>query len=208
MRLPDRRSLTALAYQLGPGRWYQPAYRFIAADLAVEHGAVLDVGTGPGWLAIQLAAGRPDVDAVGIDTCPRMLRYAEANKAGRLNVTFRRMDAAAIVYPDHTFELAVAVQAAHHWAEPAAIFAEVHRVLVEGGKFYVYEADPAAEVPSDWVARRSGFPPDALLHRQWAKYGMGPERWAQLRAVAEASPFGPDVLDETHGFYRRLVCTR
>lgn len=208
MLLPDRRSLTALAYQMGPGRYYQPAYRFIANDIGVEHGAVLDVGTGPGWLAIHLAAGRPDVDAVGIDTCPHMLRYAEANKAGRLNVTFRQMDASAIVYPDRTFDVAVAVQSAHHWADPAAIFAEVHRVLADGGRFYVYEADPDAEVPADWLARRSGFPPDVLIKRQWAKYGMGAARWAELRRVAEASPFGPDVLDETHGFYRRLVCTR
>ncbi len=208
MNLPDRRSLTALAYQVGPGRYYQPAYRFIANDIAVERGAVLDVGTGPGWLAIHLAAGRAEVDAVGIDTCPHMLRFAEANKAGRLNVTFHRMDATKIVYPDRTFDVAVAVQSAHHWADAAGVFAEVYRVLAEGGRFYVYEADPDADVPAEWIARRGGFPPDLLIKRQWARFGMDAARWSALRAVAEASPFGPDVGDETHGFYRRLVCTR
>lgn len=206
--LPSRRKLSALAYQVGPGRYYQPAYRFIAADVGVDRGAVLDVGTGPGWVAIHLAAGRPDVDAVGIDLCDSMLQFAESNKQGRLNVTFRKMNAEKIVFPDRTFEVAVAVQAAHHWANPAAVFAEVHRVLVDGGRFYVYEADPAAALPEGWIQKRGVFPPDALVRRQWARYGMDDARWAALRDVACASPFGPDLGDERHGFYRRLVCTR
>lgn len=205
---PNRRELSALAYQLGPGRYYQPAYRFIAADIGVARGSVLDVGTGPGWVAIHLAAGRPEIDAVGIDVSDTMLGYAEANKRGRLNVTFRNMDATRIVYPERTFELAVAVQSAHHWKDPAAVFAEVHRVLVDGGKFYVYEANPASEVPEGWIARQGPFPPDSFVRRQWAKYGMDDARFAELRRVAEASPFGPDVAEEPHGFYRRLVCTR
>jgi ubiquinone/menaquinone biosynthesis C-methylase UbiE len=205
--LPDRRKLTALAYQMGPGRYYQPAYRFIAADIGVERGSLLDIGTGPGWVAIHLGAGRPEVDVVGIDVCEHMLRFAEANKRGRLNVTFRNMNAERIVYPERTFEAAVAVQAAHHWKNPAAVFAEVYRVLVEGGKFYVYEADPDAEVPPDWIARTNGLPPDSFIRRQWKKYGMDEVKWGELRAIAAVSPFGePD--DERHGFYRRLVCTK
>lgn len=202
-----RKSLTAWVYQLGPGRFYQPAYRYIAADIGVERGAVLDVGTGPGWLAIHLAAGRPDVDAVGIDVSDTMLQFAEANKQGRLNVTFRKMNAEDIVYPTGTFEVAVAVQAAHHWKNPDKIFAEVHRVLRPGARFYVYEADPDAELPPDWVTRRAGFPTEGYLRRAWAKYGMDQARWDELKRHALASPFGEDVVDERHGFYRRLVCT-
>ena len=206
--LPDRAALTALAYQLGPSRYYQPAYRFIAAEVGPESGSFLDVGTGTGWLAIHVANGRRDVDSVGIDTSEPMLRYAEANKRGRLNVTFRRMDATNIIYPERTFESAAAIQSAHHWTDAAAIFAEVHRVLVEGGRFFVYEADPDAEVPGDWIARKAGLPTDSFVRGQWAKFGMDAGRWANLRAIAEASPFGPDIEDERHGFYRRLVCTK
>jgi SAM-dependent methyltransferase len=205
---PDRAALTALAYQLGPSRYYQPAYRFIAAEVGTERGSFLDVGTGTGWLAIHVASGRREVDAVGIDTSDAMLGYAEANKRDRLNVTFRKMDASNIVYPERTFESAASVQSAHHWANAAGIFAEVHRVLVEGGRFFVYEADPDSPVPADWIARRGGLPPDSFIRGQWAKFGMDANRWATLRAVAEASPFGPDIEDERHGFYRRLVCTK
>lgn len=207
--LPEgRRSLTAYAYNMGPAVLYQPAYRFIAADIGLTAGAWLDIGCGPGWLCIHAAAGNPELDVIGIDTSETMLSLAETNKRGRLNVTLRKMDGGNIIYPAHTFAVVTAVQSAHHWKDPAAVFAEAHRVLVPGGRFYVYEADPEAEIPSDWIQRRAGWPPDAILRRRWRKWGMDQARWDALRAVATASPFGEDVAEERHGFYRRLVCTR
>jgi SAM-dependent methyltransferase len=207
--LPEgRRSLTAYAYNMGPAVYYQPAYRFIAADIGLETGAWLDIGCGPGWLCIHAAAGRPELDVIGIDTSSTMLAIAEANKRGRLNVTFRNMDARAIVYPAGTFDVVTAVQSAHHWTEPAAILAEAHRVLVPGGRLFLYEADPEAAVPADWIRRRAGWPPDFFVRRQWARFGMDQARWDTLRGDVARSPFGDDVTDERHGFYRRLVCTR
>ena len=52
------------AYQKGPGRYYRPAYRNIATAIGIEEGAVLDVGCGPGWTSIFMAAGKPHLDAV------------------------------------------------------------------------------------------------------------------------------------------------
>lgn len=204
-----RRSLTALAYHYGPARLYQPAYRFIAADIGVERGAWLDIGCGPGWLCIHAAAGHPELDVIGIDTSDTMLELAQRNKAGRLNVTLRKMDGADIVYPAGTFDVVTAVQSAHHWKDPAPILAEAHRVLVPGGRLYLYEADPdTPEIPKEWLARRAGWPPDAYMRRRWRKHGMDAARWEAFRDAVLASPFGKDVSDERHGFYRRLVCTR
>jgi ubiquinone/menaquinone biosynthesis C-methylase UbiE len=207
--LPEgRRTLTAVAYDRGPARWYQPAYRYIAADIGVTEGAWLDLGCGPGWLCVRAAEGHPELDVVGIDTSDTMLGIAARNRRGRLNVTLRKMDAAQIVYPAGTFRVVTAVQAAHHWTDPGPIFAEAWRVLSPGGAFYVYEADPDADIPAEWIERTAGWPPDALLRRQWRRYGMDAARWSALLDIARASPFGHAVSDERHGFYRRLVCTR
>jgi ubiquinone/menaquinone biosynthesis C-methylase UbiE len=207
--LPEgRRSLTAYAYNVGPAVLYQPAYRFIAADIGVTQGAWLDIGCGPGWLCIHAAAGNPELDVVGIDTSETMLQLAEDNKRGRLNVTLRKMDGGQVIYPAHTFDVVTAVQSAHHWKDPAAVFAEAHRVLTLGGRFFVYEADPDAEIAPEWLNRRLGWPPDAVLRRRWRRWGMDQARWDALRTVATSSPFGEDVTEERHGFYRRLVCTR
>ncbi len=203
-----RRSLTAYAYNMGPAVYYQPAYRFIAADIDLKRGAWLDIGSGPGCLCIRAAAGNPELDVIGIDTSETMLSIAEANKQGRLNITFRKMDAATIVYPSGTFDVVTAIQSAHHWTDTPAILAEAYRVLVPGGRLFLYEADPDSDVPADWIHRRVGWPPDALVKRRWRQFGMDQARWDQLRGTVAASPFGDDVLDERHGFYRRLVCTR
>jgi SAM-dependent methyltransferase len=203
-----RRSLIAYAYNAGPAVAYQPAYRYIAADIGVEAGAWLDVGCGPGWLCIRAAAGHPELDVVGIDTSETMLALAEANKRGRLNVTLRKMDGAQIIYPAGTFNVVTSVQSAHHWTAPGPILAEIHRVLAPGGKFYLYEADPDGEIPPEWLHRRAAWPPDVVLRRRWRRDGMDQTRWDALRAEVASSPFGADVADERHGFYRRLVCTR
>lgn len=203
-----RQALRHVAYAWGPARHYQPAYAHIALAVGIDAGSFLDVGCGPGWLAIRVAAGRPEVDAVGIDLSPVMLRFAQRNRGPRLNVTFRRMDAAAIAWPDRTFHAAAAVQSAHHWTDTAAVLAEVHRVLVPGGRFFVYEADSDAnEVPLGWVARRAGWPPDALVLRNWRRFGMDAARWEALKEAVRASPFGGGE-DGRHGFYRRLVLSR
>ena len=203
-----RERLRGLAYDLGPGRWYQSAWRFIVADVDLREGAWLDVGCGPGILCALAASGNPSLDVVGIDISPGMLVQARQHKGGMLNVTLRQMDAAAIVYPEGTFHVATAIQSAHHWQDPAAILREVHRVLVPGGRFYIYEADPEGEIPEGWIDRQAGFPPEALLRRRWRRFGMDQARWDGLKAKVEESPFGMDYVDERHGFYRRLVCTR
>lgn len=204
----SRAELKTLAYELGPSRWYQPAYRFIVADIEQTQGAWLDIGCGTGWLGIYAARGNPSLDVVGIDTSPEMLRAASQNKRGRLNFTLREMNAENIVYPDRTFDVVTAVQSAHHWKNPDRIFAEASRVLVWGGRMFVYEADPAGEIPDGWVQKMGVWPPAALLRRQWGKYGMDQAAWDRLKASAVAVFGEESVVDERHGFYRRLVCSR
>lgn len=200
--------LKALAYDVGPGRYYQPAYRNIASAINVESGAFLDVGCGPGWLSIYVAAGKPELDAIGIDTNEAMLQKAERHKGTRLNITYRSMDAADIIYPEGTFTAAAAVQSAHHWEDPAAVLSEVYRVLQPGCSFYIYEADAELdEVPEGWIQRQGPFPPDAWILRNWKKFGMDAAQWEELKQQIRASPFGGGE-DGRHGFYRRLVLTR
>ena len=207
--LPEgRRTLTAHAFNLIPARYYQPTYRNIAETVTIETGAFLDVGCGPGWLCVHVASGKPELDAIGIDNSQTMIDLAERNKGPRLNITYRKMDAAKIVYPDATFDMAIALQTAHHWEDPAAILAELHRVMKPGGSLFIYEADSdATEVPDGWVQRQGPWPPDAVVLRGWRRYGMDAAAWDSLKQAVLASPFGGGQ-DGRHGPFRRLVLTR
>ena len=193
------------AYDLLPARYYQPAYRFIAGSLDLTAGALLDVGCGPGWVAIHASVGNPELDCVGIDTSAEMIRLADRNRAGRLNCTFKVMDAAEIVYPDATFDRVVAVQTMHHWDQPDAILAELHRVLKPGGRGIFLDADADADVPAGWIARKGPWPPDAWVKRMWRRHSLGAEGFAEM--VRRAGALDAVETDRL-GFYRRLTLTR
>jgi len=205
---PVRKAVSDWLYDRGPGRYYQPAYGHIARAIDLREGTFLDVGCGPGWLSIQVAGDRPEVDAVGIDVSPRMVAYAQSHKGSHPNIRFQQMDAGQLTFPEETFAAAAAVQSAHHWVDTAGILCEVHRVLRPGARFHIYEADRHQdEVPRDWVLRRGGWPSDRMVRRGWRRFGMDTDEWAALRGCVQASPFSIQE-DDQHGFYRRLVLVR
>jgi len=200
-------SLRHYAYHYGPGRYYRPAYQHIVQAIGQTSGALLDVGCGPGWLSIYAAAGNPELDCVGIDSSETMIALANRNKGRRLNATFREMDAREIVYPEDTFEHVVCVQTMHHWEDPDAILAEIFRVLLPGGRAWLYAADSDAEVPADWIERRGFWPPDAYVQAMWRRHSLDAAGWedilARLRRLGWAS-----VDVGSHGFYRRVVAEK
>lgn len=201
-------ALLVRANQRGPAWVLQPAWRHIADAIALESGAFLDVGCGAGWLALYVASGKPELDAVGIDTDRLALGIGERNKGTRLNVTLREMDTARIVYPDRTFHAAAAVSASQRWADPEATLAEVHRVLRPGGRFYVYEGDAElAELPPGWLRSPGPWVPQSALLAAFRQRGVDPQAWERLKEAVRRSPFRGGE-DGRHGPYRRLILTR
>lgn len=203
-----RRRVSDQMYRYGPAVYYQPTYARIAADIGLKDGTMLDVGCGPGWLCLHVAAGKPDIDAVGIDNSPRMVQAATKNKGSRLNVTIREMNAHDIKFPEATFDVVTAVQTAHHWADQNAVLGQVFRVLKPGGRFYLYEADrDQDEIPEGWIQRRSGWPPRSVVISGWRRFGMNEEEWADVCTRIRAMDFSNMIVDR-HGFYRRMVLTK
>jgi len=203
-----RKRVSDVLYQIGPGRYYQPAYRHIAQAINLTSGSFLDLGCGPGWLCLHVAAGHLDVDAIGIDHSHQMVEAARRNKGSRLNITIREMSASAIKFPEGTFDAVAAVQTAHHWDDTPGILREAHRVLKTGGRFFLYEADrERTTVPSGWIQRTRGWPPDGAVISGWRRFGMDESEWATLEVLVRGIGFSNVVTDE-HGFYRRMVLTK
>lgn len=94
---------------------------------------VLDVAAGTGHAARQLA---PSVRAVvALDLTPAMLAAGQASAAreGLGNVVFVHGDATALPFLDASFDVVVSRFAAHHFADPAAVIAEMARCARRGG---------------------------------------------------------------------------
>ena len=128
---------------------------------------VLDVGTGPGYLA--LAAARlvgPDGFAVGIDASPEMIdRARELAAREGSSVEYRVASAEALPFADGSLDVVVTRLVLHHL--PAAVkrsaLAEIMRVLAPSGRVLVADfASPAVQGAHHVAAHVLGDRPETV----------------------------------------------
>jgi ubiquinone/menaquinone biosynthesis C-methylase UbiE len=130
-------------YDFVSRRLVRRMYRRIAADiaqLAPEGAAVLDVGTGPAVLLVELAALRPDLRLTGVDLSADMISSAQRNlRPFADRATAQVANVTSLPFPDDSFDLIVSSLSLHHWDEPEAAVPELARVLRSGGRVQIYD---------------------------------------------------------------------
>lgn len=101
---------------------------------------VLDVGTGPGFLALIMAGCGHHVTAV--DYTGAMLENARMNAArcGR-EISFLRMDAQSLSFDDQMFDLVIARNLTWNLEAPQEAYGEFFRVLCPGGRLLNFDAN-------------------------------------------------------------------
>ena len=144
-------------------------YARVAGEVAAAHpgGKLLEVGSGPGRLAVRLAREAPSMTLTGVDISDAMVERAARRAAGAglsERVRFEVGDVAALPLSDQEFDGVVSTLSLHHWSDPASGLAEIHRVLKPGGEARIYD----------------------LAHWLWWP-ARGGDR---LTGLAAASPFG------------------
>jgi demethylmenaquinone methyltransferase/2-methoxy-6-polyprenyl-1,4-benzoquinol methylase len=119
-------------------------WRTRAVDLArVGPGTrALDVATGTGDLAIELAARGGDV--VGSDFSEGMLARARAKAPG---LTWEQADAMALPYPDDAFDAATVGFGARNFSDLALGLREMVRVVRPGGRVVILEITTPQKPP-------------------------------------------------------------
>jgi arsenite methyltransferase len=119
--------------------------RVVRAALDLQPGEeVLDIGSGPGLLACEIAAEvGPHGSVHGIDPSRSMLEIAERREpgSGSAPVTFAAGDACRLPFADGSFHAAVATQVYEYVSDVPAAVAEAHRVLRPGGRLLVLDTD-------------------------------------------------------------------
>jgi arsenite methyltransferase len=119
--------------------------RAVIAALALEPGEeVLDIGSGPGLLAADMAEvvgseGR----VVGVDPSESMLVLARHRNAspGAAPTEFRAAEAGALPFEDASFDAAVSTQVYEYLEDVPAALDEAHRVLRPSGRLLVLDTD-------------------------------------------------------------------
>jgi ubiquinone/menaquinone biosynthesis C-methylase UbiE len=107
---------------------------------ASEH--VLDIGSGPGLLAYDIAAAVGRTGRVcGIDASGAMIAMSSKRCAGQPWVEFRTADAAQLPFPDQSFDAAVSTQVYEYVPDVPAALRELNRVLRPGGRAVIMDTD-------------------------------------------------------------------
>ena len=135
----------AAAFDRASGIALRWLYRSVAQQVSAElppAGTVLDVGSGPGHLLVELARRRPDIHLVGIDPSEDMVghamkRAAEADLSDRVDA--RVASAEKLPFRDGSFDAVVSTLSAHHWSDVAAAVSEQARVLRPGGIVWIFD---------------------------------------------------------------------
>ncbi|WP_026197573.1 class I SAM-dependent methyltransferase [Sciscionella marina] len=156
--------------------------------------SVLDIGCGPGTITVDLAERVAPGRVLGVDPSAAVLEEARANaeQAGRGNVTFEQGDVYALDIPDDSVDVVHAHQVLLHLTDPVAALREMLRIARPGGLVAVRDTDyagafwwPADERLTRWqqvyrsVAQANGAEPDGGRHLL---------AWANAAGASEVLP--------------------
>ncbi len=120
-------------------------------------GEVLDVGTGPGRIPIDLCRHSPRLHVVAVDLAEHMLALAQRHiAAAGLNHRIRllKADAKRLPFRDQAFAAVICNGSVHHIPAPADCFRELHRVCRQGGTIFVRDLiRPASEAELEYLVK-------------------------------------------------------
>lgn len=138
--MSDESMVRTLAAQAGM-IWPQEAPLFQRYGLSGPL-RILDVGCGTGDVTHELAALYPEAEVTGIDIVEAHLamareRYASYGERLRFEVG----DAFDLAYADGSFDLVVCRHMLQSVTDQPAVVAELHRVLVAGGRLHLLAED-------------------------------------------------------------------
>jgi ubiquinone/menaquinone biosynthesis C-methylase UbiE len=167
----------------------------IANDIVAKmgKGTILDLGSGTGYLSIEIARRSAGLQVYGIDLSRRMVKIARRHARGVNNAQFVFGNAARLPFKDNSMDLVVSTGASHHWKMPRLVFEECYRVLKPGQEAWIYDGCP--EVFANPADRRKakkeyGFLIGRLGYRVSTLHGFTREEYeTEIKGMLEQTTF-------------------
>ncbi len=173
-------------------------------------GFLLDVGCGPGNIALKLARRSPGLTIVGLDRSRNMVRAAcqAAAKVGvEGRVFFQQARAGEIPCPGGTFDMVLSNSVLHHLADPSIVLEEMLRVAKPGGAIVVRDLRRPSRLACPWHVRWYGRHYSGIMKRLFedsVRAAYTPEELAGLLGRSGMSKASIFLHDRSHmGFVYR-----
>ncbi len=107
-------------------------------------GRYLEIGSGPGLLAAEIASRRPNVDITAVELSPEMVRAARDEIAARgygnrVRFISGSADDDALMEDLGRFDLVYSTFSLHHWENPVRTFRLLYRAVADGGVLLIQD---------------------------------------------------------------------
>jgi len=171
-------------YDRYPNRIFAKWFRRIAVDIRnrAVSGTIIDVGTGPGRLPIEIAKQVENAKVFGIDLSQDMIKIAKRN-ADREGVgdrvEFRVGSAYNTGFENNSIDLVVSTGTMHHLSKPLVAFNEIYRILKRGGEAWLFDGrKDVTRAEFEETVRRLGIEEDiplplSIMGRIWPRIHVG-----------------------------------
>ncbi|MEW6094265.1 MAG: class I SAM-dependent methyltransferase [Chloroflexota bacterium] len=153
-------------------RAIQVMYSEVARELTgrLDHGRLLDIGTGPGHLLHEIHRLRPSLELFGLDISEAMISLARRNLGG-IPVDLRQGNIRKTDYADGFFDLITSTGSFYLWDEPVECLNEIHRILKPGGAACIYESYRDYDEMAFRLALQNNLAKETLT-RRWLTPGF------------------------------------
>jgi ubiquinone/menaquinone biosynthesis C-methylase UbiE len=142
----------ASAYEKATRQVIDTYYCGVAKEVIahLEDGIILDIGTGPGYLPIEIAKASSSIQVVGVDLSRKLIQMAQSSamKAGLADrLTFQTGNGGQLRFDDASFDMVISTGVLHSLKDPVKVLQEIYRVLKAGREAWVFDpAKVASEV--------------------------------------------------------------
>lgn len=176
-------------------RLLEGVFRAVAEDVVAQakSGQLLELGSGSGRLAVELARHARDLQITTMDPSVDMVQVAEyrLHSAGLgRQAKVVHGSPTDVPFPDNSFDYVVSLRSFRKAEAPEKVLAEIHRVLRPGGKAWIY--DFRKETPEEaWnlVRQKLSIVMQQLFDSSIATYWRAAYDEAQMERYAAQSPF-------------------
>jgi ubiquinone/menaquinone biosynthesis C-methylase UbiE len=119
----------------------QRQFKEVARDLTdvISQGRLLDVGTGPGRLLLEIHALNPSIELYGQDVSAAMIEQARRNLSG-IPADLSQGNIRQTHFQNDHFDLVTCTGSFYLWERPEEGLEEIHRILKAGQSAYLYES--------------------------------------------------------------------
>ena len=173
----------------------------------IKSGTIVDLGSGTGYLSIEIAKRAPGLQVHGIDLSRQMVKIARRHARGVKNVQFELGNAAALPFEDDSIDFIVSTGSLHHWNRPDKVFGECYRVLKKDREGWIY--DPCRDALKEGVEQAKkeyGFWVYRILTKVTELHGFSKQEYeSKIKAILDQTTFKGNYQMELTDIWMKII---